>query len=251
MGGAAAQRRVLAFLSALAVAGDGGLSRDRIAALLWPDADTDRARHSVTQALYAARRALRADDLFEAGSDIRLNRTVLTSDVQEFQSALEAGELERAVALYQGPFLDGFFLSGSPEFEQWSSAQRARLEDAVVRALAELASRAEDAQNFRAAVEWRKRLAVLRPLDSASPRTSCECSPLRATAPVRSGTPRYTPSCCAKRGHRARRGVARWPLASASRRPCRSSAPMRHRPPSERLLRRSYGSRPSNPRRVP
>ena len=158
---------MLAFLSALAVAGDGGLSRDRVAALLWPDVDTDRARHSVTQALYAARRALRADDLFDAGSDIRLNRTVVTSDVQEFQSALESGELERGVALYQGPFLEGFFLSGSPEFEQWSSAQRARFEDAVVRALAELASRAEDAANVRAAVEWRKRLAALRPLDSA------------------------------------------------------------------------------------
>ena len=167
IGGAAAQRRVLAFLSALAVAGDGGFSRDRVAALLWPDADTDRARHSVTQALYSARRALRADDLFDAGSDVRLNRTVLTSDVQEFQSALEAGELERAVALYQGSFLEGFFLSGSPEFEQWSSAQRARLEDAAVRALAELATRAEEARDIRAAVEWRKRLAALRPLDSA------------------------------------------------------------------------------------
>jgi DNA-binding SARP family transcriptional activator len=155
MGGAAAQRRVLAFLSALAVAGDGGFSRDRVAALLWPDADTERARHSVTQALYAARRALRADDLFDAGSDIRLDRTVLTSDVQEFQSAVEQGELERAVALYQGPFLEGFFLSGSPEFEQWSSTQRARLEDDVVRALAQLATRAEDAGNVRAAVEWR------------------------------------------------------------------------------------------------
>jgi DNA-binding SARP family transcriptional activator/TolB-like protein len=167
MGGAAAQRRVLAFLSALAVAGDGGLSRDRIAALLWPDADTDRARHSVTQALYAARRALRADDLFEAGSDIRLNRKVVTSDVLEFQAALESGEHERAVALYQGSFLEGFFLSGSPEFEQWSSAQRARLEDGVVVALAALATRSEDVKDFRGAVEWRKRLAALRPLDSA------------------------------------------------------------------------------------
>jgi DNA-binding SARP family transcriptional activator/TolB-like protein len=158
---------VLAFLSALAVAGDGGLSRDRVAALLWPEADTERARHSVTQAHYSARRALGAEDLFEAGSDIRFNRAVLTSDVQEFQAALEAGDLERAVALYEGPFLEGFFLSGSPEFEQWSSAQRARFEDAVVGALTKLASRAEESQDARAAVEWRKRLAVLRPLDSA------------------------------------------------------------------------------------
>ena len=167
LGGAAAQRRVLAFLSALAVAGEGGLSRDRVAALLWPEADTERARHSVTMALYSARRALGAEDLFEAGSDIRFNPAVLASDVQEFAAALDVGELERAIALYQGPFLEGFFLSGSPEFEQWSSAQRARFEDAVVGAITELAARAEEARDTRAAVEWRKRLAVMRPLDSA------------------------------------------------------------------------------------
>ena len=173
LGGAAAQRRVLAFLSALAVAGDGGLSRDRVAALLWPEADTERARHSVTQALYSARRALGAEDLFEAGSDIRFNPAVFTSDVHEFQAALEAGELERAVALYQGPFLEGFFFSGSPEFERWSSAQRVRFEDALVGALAELATQAEQAKDARAAVEWRKRLAGLRPLDSAIASAGC------------------------------------------------------------------------------
>ena len=49
---------VLTLLSLLAVAGDGGLSRDKIIGLLWSETDAERARHSLTQTLYAARRAL-------------------------------------------------------------------------------------------------------------------------------------------------------------------------------------------------
>ena len=107
LGGAASQRRTLALLAALAVAGEGGLSRDKIVGLLWPETDSERARHSLTQALYAARRALEADDLFSVNADVRLNRQRIVCDVNELEAALDAGDLERGVALYTGPFLDG------------------------------------------------------------------------------------------------------------------------------------------------
>jgi DNA-binding SARP family transcriptional activator len=168
LGGAAAQRRTLALLTVLAIAGEGGLSRDKIVGLLWPEADPERARHSLTQALYAARRALQADDLFTVSADIRLNRRRLICDVNELEAALDAGELEEAVARYTGPFLDGFFLSGSPEFEQWVSLQRGRLEARVAEALEHLAERAEAARDYRRAAEWRSRISVLRPLDAAN-----------------------------------------------------------------------------------
>ena len=32
-----------------------------------------------------------------------------------------------AAALYDGPFLDGFYLTGAPEFERWVEAERATL----------------------------------------------------------------------------------------------------------------------------
>jgi DNA-binding SARP family transcriptional activator len=168
LGGAAAQRRTLALLAALAIAGEGGLSRDKIVGLLWPETNPERARHSLTQALYAARRALQADDLFTVNADIRLNRRRLVCDVNELEAALDAGDLERAVALYTGPFLDGFFLSGSPDFEQWSSLQRGRLEARVVEALERLAERAETEDDYRRAAEWRKRISAIRPLDSGN-----------------------------------------------------------------------------------
>lgn len=168
LGGAASQRRTLALLAALALAGDGGLSRDKIVGLLWPETDSERARHSLTQALYAARRALEADDLFTVNADVRLNRQRLVCDVNELEAALDSGDLERAVALYTGPFLDGFFLSGAPEFEQWSSLQRWRLEARVAEALERLAEAAEAKGDYRRAAEWWKRISGIRPLDSGN-----------------------------------------------------------------------------------
>ena len=65
-GAAASQRRTLALLSVLAVAGPLGMSRDKLVALFWPEADSERGRHALTQALYSARRVLHCDDLFVA-----------------------------------------------------------------------------------------------------------------------------------------------------------------------------------------
>ena len=169
MGGAATQRRTLALLAVLAVAGPAGLSRDKLIALLWPESDEERARHSLTQALYAARRALQCEELFAMrSSTIGLDFERIESDVRDFESAIERGDLETAVSVYAGPFLDGFFLSSSQAFEQWSSTQRDRLEAALGQALETLAARAEEAGDAARAVEWRRRLAAVRPLDSGN-----------------------------------------------------------------------------------
>jgi len=168
VGGAATQRRTVALLAALAVSDEPGLSRDKLIGLLWPEVDADRARHSLTQALYAARRALDADDLFKVGTEIRLNDQRITSDVREFENALRAGELRRAVELYRGPFLDGFFVTDSAEFERWTSSQRERLQAKVAGALEQIASEFERAGDYRSAVESRKQLVALFPFDAAA-----------------------------------------------------------------------------------
>jgi len=53
--GPATQRRRLALLALLAAA-DSAVSRDRLMAHLWPEADPERARHSLDDALSALRR---------------------------------------------------------------------------------------------------------------------------------------------------------------------------------------------------
>ena len=166
--GAAGQRRVLALLALLAVARSAGVSRDRLLGILWPEADGERARHSLTQALYNARRALGDDELFIAGNDIRLNAERLTSDVAEFMAALERGDDAAAVSEYRGPFLDGFFVSGSPEFEQWAAMHRAQFSADAGRALDRLGSAAESRGEMNAMVDIRRRRVALDPLDSGA-----------------------------------------------------------------------------------
>jgi adenylate cyclase len=166
LGGAAAQRKSLALLGLLAPAGDRGVSRDRIIAYLWPEAAGDRAGHRLTQLLYSLRRDLEADDLFLGTSEIRLNPAIITTDVEEFRQALAAGEAERAVDLYGGPFLDGFFLSEAPEFEQWVESERADLARRYRTAVEELACAAGERGDHAAAAACWRRLAEADPLNA-------------------------------------------------------------------------------------
>lgn len=166
IGGAAAQRKSLALLALLALAGDRGISRDKILAYLWPETDPDRAGHRLTQALYALRRDLRVGALFLGSAELRLNAELMGSDVAEFAVALHTGQLDRAVALYGGPFLDGFFLSGAPEFERWVDNERAGLARDYAEALETLAAEAVARGDLRQAAEWWRRLADHDPLSS-------------------------------------------------------------------------------------
>jgi DNA-binding SARP family transcriptional activator len=164
--GAVTQRRRLALLALLAVARDTGLSRDKLLAWLWPDADAERARHVLNQLLYAQRRQVGDAALFTGQKTLRLNRVVMTTDVGEFLDAMERGALEEGVGLYKGPFLDGFFLKGGVDFEQWVEAQRGRFARQVLAALATLAERAGATGDPAAVVRWRRQASELDPLDS-------------------------------------------------------------------------------------
>jgi len=128
LNGAAVQRRPLALLAFLATAGDRGRSRDEMLLHLWPDSTPARARNVLKQTLYALRRDLRAPDLLIGDGDrLRLNPDVVTSDVAELEAALDRGQLEGALALDRGPFLDGVSLGDVPEFERWTRSERERL----------------------------------------------------------------------------------------------------------------------------
>ncbi|HEX6089501.1 MAG TPA: hypothetical protein VFZ13_04990, partial [Gemmatimonadales bacterium] len=56
--GRPAQRHRVALLALLALAPDHRLSRDKLIALLWPDADTARGRSLLNASTYALRAAL-------------------------------------------------------------------------------------------------------------------------------------------------------------------------------------------------
>jgi DNA-binding SARP family transcriptional activator len=164
--GAATQRKTLLLLAVLAASATQGISRDRLLALFWPDSDGDRGRNALKQALHILRRDLHDPELVAGGPTLRLNPDSVTSDVQEFEAALAAGSAELAAELYQGPFLDGLYLDGAPEFERWAERERSRLAHLYRNALERLALAARETGDARRAVDWWRRLAAADPLSS-------------------------------------------------------------------------------------
>jgi Tol biopolymer transport system component/DNA-binding SARP family transcriptional activator len=166
LSGAASQPRRLALLALLAAAGEHGLTRDRMLGLLWPETDEDRARRGLNQALYALRQEVGTDDVFLGTRDVRLNPDLITSDVALFAHAVKSGRLDQAVAVYIGPFLDGFHISDAPEFERWLEEERAGLARDCATALKRLAQQATERGDRHEAAEWWRKLAAQDPLNA-------------------------------------------------------------------------------------
>jgi TolB-like protein/DNA-binding SARP family transcriptional activator/Flp pilus assembly protein TadD len=135
-------------------------------ALLWPEHDSERARHQLATALYDLRKAAGEDLIVATGDDVRLNPACVTCDVSEFEAFLSGGAREQAVQRYTGPLLDGFFLSDAPEFEHWIDGERDRLARLYAQALEELAAAAQATGDFVAAAQWWRRLAAHDPFSS-------------------------------------------------------------------------------------
>src|SRR6476660_4001050 len=77
LAGDAAQRRHLALLAVLSVHWKTGISREKLAALLWPESDEPNARNSLKQALHILRREL-GPDVVSGVSQLRLGLPPLT-----------------------------------------------------------------------------------------------------------------------------------------------------------------------------
>ena len=133
--------------------------------LLWLDTDEEKARKGLNQALYALRHEIGSDDAINGTRDLVLAPELVRTDIAEFRLAFAGGDLERAVGVYEGQFLDGFHLPGAPGFERWMETERTSLARDHATALERLARRAEDRRDDAGAVEWWRRLASLDPLD--------------------------------------------------------------------------------------
>ena len=156
----------VSLLAVLIAAGDRGISRDRVAALLWPDRSEENARHSLGQSLYALRRDAGSPDVVLGTATLRLNRDVVWCDAWELETAAASDDLTRAVELYAGPFLDGVHVRGSAELEHLVDVERDRIARLHSRALESLAARTTSAGDLVAAAAWWRRLATIDPLSS-------------------------------------------------------------------------------------
>jgi DNA-binding SARP family transcriptional activator len=135
-------RKAATLLGYVALSSPHGISRGKLAALLWEGHFGDRARASLRQALLTLHRVLPqyAEVILADRGDIRICPNAVNTDVGEFEQLLKQGDperLARAAALYRGELLDGTS-STSCAFEAWLSAERQRLRMQAMRAVAGL-----------------------------------------------------------------------------------------------------------------
>jgi DNA-binding SARP family transcriptional activator len=132
-------RKATALLALLAVTGREH-SRDRLADLLWPEADSAKGRASLRRTL-SVTAAVMGDGLVISRAAIALDPALVRVDVREFNALIgrpDAASLERAAALYRDDFLAGFTLRGCAEFEEWQTSVSEELRQALARGLQRL-----------------------------------------------------------------------------------------------------------------
>src|SRR5438876_10504821 len=144
-----ALHKAQALLLYLAV--EGGMHpRSKLAAFLWPDSEPHDARTALRNALTLLRRLLSDDEASLAGhSHLRSERDLLGLDPhapfeldldivqQAYQQARRisafpsepqgsalAAQVQQALALVRGPFLDGFWLGEEAPFDEWVLQQQ-------------------------------------------------------------------------------------------------------------------------------
>ena len=159
--GSAAQRHRLGLLAVLALRGTRPTSRDMLLGLLWPEKDSRFGRRLLNLAVHALRQVLGRNAIRSVTDGLVLDPGFITSDVAEFEAATSEGDGARAVSCYQGPFLEGFFLPCSPEFDRWADATRAHFAGRYATLLEALARARESAGDWRGAVDWWQRLFAM------------------------------------------------------------------------------------------
>jgi DNA-binding SARP family transcriptional activator/TolB-like protein len=164
----ARQSKYTALLCYLAAAVPHGRQRrDTLLALFWPEHDESHARASLSQALYVLRNELGEQTIVTRGDgEVGLARDVVWCDVRAFEAAIEAGKPAEALELYRGGLLDGFHLSGAPEFDRWLEDERERLRDRAADAAWALAE-SQAATDVVQAARWARWAAALAPADEA------------------------------------------------------------------------------------
>jgi DNA-binding SARP family transcriptional activator len=122
---------------------DRAVSRDHLAELFWPSMDRSRRLHNLRQTVLRIRNGHR-ENLLEGDTNLRLRPGALATDLTLFMDHVAKGQLSGAVALWKGPFLEGFRRSQSWELEDWIDRKRTMLEETLGTAVVGAARRGLD-----------------------------------------------------------------------------------------------------------
>lgn len=162
-------RKAQALLAYLALPPGLSHPRDKLASLLWGEMRQEQARTNLRQTLFNLRKALPVtapESLHQDGAYVALDPAAVNVDVATFEALVTQGTpeaLTRAATLYQGDLLTGLAVQ-EPQFEEWLMAERERLRELALEALARLLAQQRATGETEAAVRTALRLIALDPL---------------------------------------------------------------------------------------
>ncbi len=161
-------RKAVAILALLGAEGRA-FARDELAAMLWPDADQPAA-HGALRRTLSTLRAATGDTVLVDRTRVALAPAGVLVDVSELER-LAVSDARRSLAaaagLARGPFLAGFNLRDSADFDDWRAARAVALERTVMTVLDRLSTAHEIAGDLPAAIGAASRRLDLDPLDEA------------------------------------------------------------------------------------
>jgi len=116
----------LALLLFLSAAPNRTASRGALISLLWSDLEPDAAKHALRQTIWYLRKKTGQELVLSEANSIQLIDGVAV-DRDALLDASKAGDHQRVVDLYSGPFVPSFAAPGGAGFEEWASLERRRL----------------------------------------------------------------------------------------------------------------------------
>ena len=143
--------KVRALLAYLAIESNRPHTREKLAGLLWPERPETMARSNLRYALSNLRKVIgdrqRTDPVicvsrqtiqFDPGSAVGVDAIFFSGLLDNPEARLQ--ELEMAISLYQGEFLEGFSMSDSAAYEEWLLLERERFRRLMIDGLQRAAS---------------------------------------------------------------------------------------------------------------
>lgn len=140
----------------------GTVLRDELSGILWADKPDTVARKNLRNAIYETKKVLGQDVFISPRKAvIKVNPAIaVTVDANQFEKD-PRGQLD----LYQGEFLQGFFVKEAEEYENWYLTQRDRLENLYMEALLQKLKDATAVKNIPQVTRYGRLLIAHDPYD--------------------------------------------------------------------------------------
>jgi DNA-binding SARP family transcriptional activator len=193
--------KVRALLAYLAVEADRPHRREALAAMFWPERSDSEALSNLRYSLASLRKTLgdrtaaipflliSHDTIqFNQASDAWLDVTQLYQLVASVYregsdrlpgqhstaiplSATAIQDLQAAIALYRGSFLEGFSVAGAAPFEEWTLLRREQIQQPVIAVLSSLVTEFQTRGNYKQAQAYARQQMALEPWNEAAQRS--------------------------------------------------------------------------------